>query len=137
MNPVKVKKIEDRIDELFPEENFYFFKIFEGDNQSTIEKNKLEQRQLLRLIKDCMSSNMYYIKKGLFEPIHYTVQERNQLVDGMQTSIAKIVSEVLKSAEICEKTFGIISMDLKEKLEKTKEFYNKFSILLNEKPFVL
>ena len=33
MNPVQVKYIEDRIDELFPLENFYFFKIFKGESQ--------------------------------------------------------------------------------------------------------
>ena len=74
---------------------------------------------MLKLINDCMSSNMYYIEKGLLEPIHQTEEERDLLVEGMQTSIAKIVSEVIKSTEICEKSFGTISMDLKEKLEKT------------------
>ena len=54
----------------------------------------------------------------------------------MHSSIAKIVSEVVKSAEICEKSFDTISKTLQEKLEVTQEFYKKFSILLNEKPYI-
>ena len=42
MNPVKAKFIEDRIDEIFPFENFYFFKIYKGDSQDILERNRIE-----------------------------------------------------------------------------------------------
>ena len=54
--------IEVRIDELFPDENFYFFKIFGGDNRTNFERNLIEQRQLLKLIQDCMRAKRYFIK---------------------------------------------------------------------------
>ena len=96
-NPVKAKFIEDRIDELFPIENFYFFKIFKGDSQEIQERNKIEQEELIKLIEDNMYSERYFIKKGLLEPIHLTEEERDLLVDGMLTSITKIAEEVNKS----------------------------------------
>ena len=83
--------IEARIDELFPDENFYFFKIFGGDNRTNFERNLLEQRQLLKLIQDCMTAKRYFIKQGLLEPIHLLEDERKLLVEGMQDSVGKIV----------------------------------------------
>ena len=59
-----------------------------------------------------MSSKRYYITKGLLEPIHLKENERELLVEGMQTSVAKIVQEVYKSAEICKEAFGGISKDM-------------------------
>ena len=52
MNPVKVKYIEQRIDELFPLENFFFFKIFKGESEVIKERNKIEQEELLKLIDE-------------------------------------------------------------------------------------
>ena len=43
MNPVKVKFIEQRIEELFPIDNFYFYKIFKGESVEINERNKIEQ----------------------------------------------------------------------------------------------
>ena len=43
----------------------------------------------------------------------------------------------MKSKNICEETFGQVSEELMKKTEETKEFYNKFSTLLHEKPQTL
>ena len=92
---------------------------------------------MLKLITDCMQNKSYYIVKGLLEPIHLKTDERELLVEGMQTSVGKIVEEVYKSAKICEDTFGSISKEMQITIEETKEFYNKFSTLLHEKPYTL
>ena len=84
-----------------------------------------------------MQNKSYYIVKGLLEPIHLKADERELLVEGMQTSVGKIVEEVYKSAKICEDTFGTIGKDMRSKIEETNEFYNKFSTLLHEKPYTL
>ena len=81
-----------------------------------------------------MNSKRYYIKSGLLEPIHLVESERKLLVEGMQTSVAKIFEEVMKSKKICEETFGQVSDELITKAEETKEFYTKFSTLLHDKP---
>ena len=44
-----------------------------------------------------MTSKRYYMVSGLLEPIHLKENERELLVEGMQTSVAKIVQEVYKS----------------------------------------
>ena len=57
---------------MFPIENFYFFKIFNekhGDKEYVKKRNEKELDELLTLIEDNMSSNRYYIKKGLLEPV--------------------------------------------------------------------
>ena len=94
---IQSKQIEERIEQLFPDENFYFYKIFEGDDQKNRERNLIEQRQLLKLIQDCMKAKRFYIKEGLLEPIHLVESERKLLVEGMQTSVAGIIQEVYKS----------------------------------------
>ena len=83
--------IEQRIDELFPDENFYFYRIFDDDEESQQGRNLFEQRQLLKLIKDCMEAKRYFIKEGALEPIHLVENERKLLAEGMQTSVAKIL----------------------------------------------
>ena len=90
------------VDQLFPEENFYFFKIFKDSDKDSKIRNELEQKQLLKLINDCQSSGRYFIDEGLFEPIHLIENERQFLFEGMQTSIANIVEEVVKSNQICK-----------------------------------
>ena len=98
---IRSKQIEERIEQLFPDEHFYFYKIFEGDDQKNRERNLIEQRQLLKLIQDCMKAKKFYIKEGLLEPIHLVESERKLLVEGMQTSVAGIVQEIYKSQQIC------------------------------------
>ena len=41
-SPRKIKEIEQKVDKLLPEENFYFFKKFKGDDKESDTKNKLE-----------------------------------------------------------------------------------------------
>ena len=45
---------------------------------------------MLKLIEDNMSSDRYYIKKGLLEPVQISEEERDLLIEGMLASIAKI-----------------------------------------------
>ena len=67
-NPQMNKLIETRVDLLFPEENFYFFKLLKNANS---EIQMVEERnQLRKLINDNIRADRYYIKKGLLEPVH-------------------------------------------------------------------
>ena len=92
---------------------------------------------MLKLINDCISSGRYYIDKGLFEPIHLLENERQFLFDGMQTSIANIAQEVIKSNQICKQTCGSISREQIDEAEEIQKFYREFCSLLNEKPYIL
>ena len=47
--------------------------------------------------------------------------ERKLLVEGMQTSVAKILQEVQKSMKICKETCGEANEALIEKTENVKE----------------
>ena len=39
---IQSQQIEERIGTLLPDSNFFFYQIFEGDDQSTIERNLFE-----------------------------------------------------------------------------------------------
>ena len=119
---MKASYIEQRIDELFPLENFYFFKIFKGESEDIKERNKIEQEELLNLIEENINSARYFIKSGLLEPIHLTEDERDLLVDGMLSSITKIAEEVNKSKEISMNVTRTISDELAIRIEETFEF---------------
>ena len=58
----------------------------------------------------------------MLEPIHLTEDERDLLVDGMQTSITKIAEEVIKSKEISMSVTKTISDELAARLEETLQF---------------
>ena len=73
----------------------------------------------MKLIKENLKSKRYYIKSGSLEPIHLTEDERELLVDGMQTSITKIAEEVIKSKEISMSVTKTISDRLANRLEET------------------
>ena len=51
--------------------------------------------------------------------------------------MAKIVEEVYKTTDIQKEAFGTISKEMQLKIEDTNKFYQKFSVLLNEKPYTL
>ena len=64
INYIKVRKLEERIDDLLPPENFYCFKIFSGDDERTAKRNELEKYELHRLIKNQMEYDRFYLKEG-------------------------------------------------------------------------
>ena len=73
-DPLKVKEIEAKINVLFPESSFYFY-------DATADNQYEEEREIKRLISDCMSSQACYIKQGNLEPIHHQEGERKIIVD--------------------------------------------------------
>ena len=50
-NPIRAKFIDRRIDELLPDENFCFHKIFEGDSEEIRARNAIEKKDLYKLIE--------------------------------------------------------------------------------------
>ena len=80
-NPQMEKLIETRIDLLFPNQNFYFYKIWRtGDLDNRMD---VEHDQLRKLINDNVQSDRFYIKSGLLEPVHLQEEERKLIVEGM------------------------------------------------------
>ena len=65
-----------------------------------------EKDQLRALIEDNIDGERFYIQSGLLEPIQLQEDERKHLVNGMQASIAKIVTELMKSQELMTKITG-------------------------------
>ena len=63
-NYVRAKFIEERIDQLLVEENFFFFKIFKESEQDYEEKNAIEFEEIKRLVELNLKSNKVYLKSG-------------------------------------------------------------------------
>ena len=91
---------------MLPFENFFFHKIFKGDSEDVKTKNRIERRELNRLIKAHEKYERYYIKEGQIMPQFLTEDERKLLTEGMEISIDKISYEVLKSSNLTKKITG-------------------------------
>ena len=63
-NYVRARFIDARIDELLPEENFFFFKIFKETEQDYDQKNQIESEEIKRLIDMTQKSGKFYLKSG-------------------------------------------------------------------------
>ena len=83
-NFVRAKFIEERIDQLLVEENFFFFKIFEETEADYKLKNAIELEEIERLVKVNLSSDKVYLKSGQIEPLYLSEEERMLLTEGME-----------------------------------------------------
>ena len=63
-NYVRAKFIDERIDELIVEDNFFFFKIFKDTEKDFAEKNIIEQEEIERLVSAIKSSGKFYLASG-------------------------------------------------------------------------
>ena len=63
-NYVRAKFIEERIDQLLLEENFFFFKIFKESDQVDKLKNEIEFEEIKRLVAMNLASDKVYLKSG-------------------------------------------------------------------------
>ena len=61
-NYVREKFIDQRIEELLTEDNFFFFKIFQNHEKDYKLKNEIEKREIERLIKAHYTYSKVYIK---------------------------------------------------------------------------
>ena len=84
-NPIKSELIEQRIEKLLPDENFYFFKIFTGSSETSKLRNAIEKKELIRLIENHFMFEKLYLKDGQLEPIQLLEEERDMVIEGMQT----------------------------------------------------
>ena len=83
-NSIRAKFIEERIEDLLPSENFFFFKIHYGETEDAKRRNSIEKREILRLIDAHMSYDKYYLKEGELEAQHLIDHEKRILLDGME-----------------------------------------------------
>ena len=132
-NPQMEKLIETRIDQLFPKHNFYFYKIWKKGDQDP--RMDTERDQLRKLIDDNVKSNRFYIKSGLLEPVHLQEEERKLIVEGMQTSLAKMATEIKNSQELSFEATNMHSESLLKRLEETLAVKKKFDSLARDKPW--
>ena len=63
-NYIRAKFIEERIDQLLVEENFFFFKIFKESEQDYKLKNAIEFEEIERLVELNLTSDKVYLKSG-------------------------------------------------------------------------
>ena len=74
IDPLHKKEIEDKVEVLFEEKNFYFYNA-KGQYQNH------ESDEIERLIIDCMNSDRCHITNGHLEPIHHQEDERKIIVE--------------------------------------------------------
>ena len=63
-NYIRAKFIEERIDMLLVEENFFFFKIFKQSEKDYQLKNAIEFEEIERLVELNLTSDKVYLKSG-------------------------------------------------------------------------
>ena len=65
--------IEERVAKLFPDCNFYCYKMKDKDMA-------FEWAQIEQIVVDGLNSPSLFIKSGQFEPMHSTITERDILI---------------------------------------------------------
>jgi hypothetical protein len=81
-DPIYSKEIQQKIDSLFIYKRFYFYKAkdpLEAEEGETNESE--EQKEIERLIQDCMIARRCYLDEGRLETIHHQKTEREIIVD--------------------------------------------------------
>ena len=136
MNYVRSKFINQRIDKILTEDNFFFFKIFQDHEADYKLKNEIEKREIERLIKAHYSFNKVYIKQGQIEPMYLTEEERKLLTEGMEQSIEKINLEISKSIKLTKQITGKIRPQLIKNMQKIEEIQKTFGNYLSQRSFV-
>ena len=81
-DPIFRREIQQKIDLLFKDQNFYFYKAKDGVETEEGETNEgAEQLEIERLIQDCMKARRCYLTEGRLETIHHQKAEREIIVD--------------------------------------------------------
>ena len=135
-NHVRAKFIEQRIDQLLVEENFFFFKIFKSSEKDYQLKNAIELEEIKRLVEVNFNSNKVYLKSGQIEPLYLTEEERKLLTEGMEQSIQKIKLEVYKANKHTQQITNTPSERLVARLKEIDALQARFGAYLTERPFV-
>lgn len=81
--------IIDRVNTLFQEDNFYFFK--QSDEK---EQMKLEWEEIKRLINDNINAPQVYIQQGILEPLRLVLDERVELVQSLEDLMKQSLNEI-------------------------------------------
>ena len=63
-NYVRAQFIDERIDELLVEDNFFFYKIFKDSEKDFDFKNDIELEEIKRLVDAIRNSDKFYLKSG-------------------------------------------------------------------------
>ena len=86
---VSRETLKQKVEKLFPDENFYFFQL----RQNEIEM-KEEWEQMKKFINDNIKCKRYFIEEGLLEPVHLNPSECNILVEGMSQMMKNCQQEI-------------------------------------------
>ena len=92
-DPKKRKEIEEKIDALFTDDRFYFYRASpestEGDTNQGVEEEEIQ-----RLIVDCIQATRCYLNKGNLETLHHMKTEREIIVDQMSSLLQRATNEM-------------------------------------------
>ena len=124
--------IKQRIMNLFPKENFYFYQIREDEAE-----NEKEWSQMELFLDENINTRKFFIKSGLLEAVHLQVKEREIMVKGMEEMMAKCVHEINHSLKkYVDKTNKASAALLKQK-EDIQKLSNLFLIQTRQNPWIL
>ena len=101
--------IKDRVERLFPDENFYFYQIRESKDEMVKELAQAE-----KFIKDTIASPRFYVKSGEIEAVHLKKSESAILMKNVKHMLDQSTSEVHKSHKSFIKQTGSGSQLLME-----------------------
>ena len=88
ISDLKGDSLRQRIEKLFPDENFYCYQ-----KRNNKEEMVLEWAQAEQFLKDCLNSPSMFIRMGELEPQHLTSQQRDILVNDMEQTMNNCVNE--------------------------------------------
>ena len=79
-DPIRTKEIEEKIDALFTNDRFYFYKAKSNSTGDDENDQKAQEEEIHRLIQDCITTKKCFIEYGNLETIHHLKAEREIIV---------------------------------------------------------
>ena len=123
--------IEERVAQLFPDSNFYCYKMKDKTEDMAFEWAQIEQ-----LVVDGLNSPSLFIKSGQFEPQHSTITERDILISGIETTMNDCFQEINNSLAVFKEKTDMPSKVLLTHKENIERLAKNFLRQAREKPWV-
>ena len=123
--------LQERIEALFPDSNFYFYKIRTSKKEIALERTEIE-----KFVRDSIAAPRLYIKSGKFEPVHMKKPEREILVNQMQDMMKTCYDESINDQREFGKKTNNVSPVLQKQSADIKELLEIFDKQAKETPWV-
>ena len=126
-----MKEIEDKVNYLFPDFNFYFYNMV-GD------KPEEEDAEIKRLITNSINSCKYYITKGNLETVYHQEKEREHIIKTMQDILLRCYKEINDQSKVfASDSTDSITVELKEHLYILMKLNDQFKSLKTIRPWAI